>query len=462
MKPLHMSFLADVTGGKLKGDDALFQSVSTDTRGLRPGELFVALRGPNFDGNAYVEEAARKGAAGALVQKFMPLDLPQVIVTDTRVALGRLARAWRQRFDIPLIAVTGSNGKTTIKEMIASILRQRGPVLATRGNLNNDIGVPLTLFGIDEGSRAAVVEMGANHAGEIDYLATLALPTVGVVSNAGPAHLEGFGSVAGVARAKGELFTALGPAGVAVLNADDEFADMWRGLIGRRQVVSVGIDADADFFAKDIELQGGDGGVATRFRLESRAGQAEITIPFAGVHNVRNALAAAAAAWSAGATLDDIRQGLAATQTVAGRLQLRVAATGATIIDDTYNANPDSLRAALDVQRDLGGEAWLVLGDMGELGAGATGQHAAAGKLARASGVKRLLATGELSAEAVKSFGQGATWYPRAAELIDALRGEVGEGITVLVKASRSMQLEQVVDALVANANGAQRQANGG
>ncbi len=462
MTPLRMSFVAEVTGGKLHGDDVVFESVSTDTRSLQPGQLFVALKGPNFDGNTYVDKAARCGAAGALVQQTSERALPQVQVADTRLALGKLARAWRQRFDLPLIAITGSNGKTTIKEMTASILRQRGPVLATRGNLNNDIGVPLTLLELDPASSAAVIEMGANHPGEIEYLARLALPTVAVVSNAGPAHLEGFGSLPGVARAKGELFAALGPAGVAILNSDDDFADMWRGLIGRRQMLSFGLENVADFRASDIEQQVSQAGVATRFSMRSRAGNTDITIQFAGLHNVRNALAAAAAAWSAGASLANIKDGLCAAQSAGGRLQLRMGSAGCVVIDDTYNANPESLRAALEVQKTLGGEAWLVLGDMGELGADAQAQHAAAGELARAAGGARLLATGELAAAAVTSFGAGATWYPQTSALIAELRAAACTGVTVLVKASRAMRFEEVVTALVADADDAPRQANGG
>lgn len=462
MTPLRMSYLAQVTGGTLIGDDVLFESVSTDTRSLQRGQLFVALKGPNFDGNEYVAEAARRGAAGALVELATDTQLPVVKVADACSALGKLACAWRKNFDLPLIGVTGSNGKTTIKEMTASILRQRGPVLATRGNLNNAIGVPLTLLEIDEASVAAVIEMGANHAGEIDYLARLALPAIAVVSNAGPAHLEGFGSVQGVARAKGELFAALGPAGVAIINADDPFAELWRAMTGRRQQLSFGIDNGADFHASGIEQRRAGAGIATHFSLHSRAGEALIQIPFAGLHNVRNALAAAAAAWSAGASLADIESGLAQANSVAGRLQIRNSASGALVIDDTYNANPESLRAALDVQKDLRGDAWLVLGDMGELGEGALQLHAAAGEMARAAGVQRLLATGEYAAAAVEAFGAGATWYPHTDDLIAALRAEAGKGTNVLIKASRAMHFEYVVAALLDSGSGTPRQADGG
>lgn len=462
MSAVRLSHLAAVTAGKLYGEDLLFDSVSTDSRSLRRGQLFVALKGPNFDGNLYVEEAAAKGAAGALVQRRTECVLPQVEVDDTRRALGDYARSWRQNFDIPLVAVTGSNGKTTIKEMAASILRQRGPVLATRGNLNNEIGVPLSLLEIGQESIAAVIELGANHPGEIDYLARIALPTVGVVSNAGPAHLEGFGSLEGVARAKGELFAALGPADVAVYNADDRFAELWVELIGRRQKLSFGIEEQADFSAGEIDQRMTAAGIETQFRMHCVAGDCDVRLPFAGQHNVRNALAAAAAAWSAGASLDDIREGLQATSAVAGRLQIRTGYHGSIILDDTYNANPGSLKAALAVQKTMPGEAWLVLGDMGELGDGASQRHAEVGEYARAQGVRRLLASGGLTQAAVDAFGPGASWYPDIESLIAALTAEAGAGVTVLVKASRAMRFERVVDALVANAGQTPRRANGG
>lgn len=463
MTPLKMSYLASVTGGELRGADAVFRSVSTDTRTLSGGQLFVALRGPNFDGNLFVSTAAQKGASGALVQQLAgDAGLPQVLVPDTRMGLGQLARAWRQSLDLPLIAVTGSNGKTTIKEMIASIMGQRGPVLATRGNLNNEIGVPLTLLEIDPVSLSAVIEMGANHPGEIDYLARLAMPTVGVVSNAGPAHLEGFGSLEGVARAKGELFQALGPAAVAVMNADDAFAPLWRDLIGRRQMLSFGINEPADFSASDIEQQAAESGLETRFLMRSPKSEFEVALPFAGTHNVRNALAAAAASWAAGADQDDIVAGLAAARAASGRLQLRRTVAGVVVLDDTYNANPGSLAAALEVQSQLPGEAWLVLGDMGELGSSSTRRHAEAGTMAREHGVTRLLAAGKQARAAVQAFGSGGEWFEDADSLIGSLQEGVPAGAVILVKASRSMRFERVVNALLDDEARAQRKVNGG
>lgn len=461
MTPLRMSRLAAETSGRLFGEDALFNSISTDTRTLHTGQLFVAISGPHYDGNLFVEEALARGAAGALVHKRADCGLPQVQVKDTRAALGSFARYWRNQFDIPVIAVTGSNGKTTIKEMTASILRCRGSVLATRGNLNNEIGVPMTLFEISLENSAAVVELGANHPGEISYLANIVQPDVGVISNAGEAHLEGFGSIEGVARAKGELYAALGAVGVAVLNADDRFAPLWRTMVGRRQCVTFGMDKGADFMAEDVSQQVGEAGVETRFRLISKAGEADICMPFAGLHNVRNALAAAAAAWSAGAGIDDIRNGLSAASTITGRLQMHRTAAGATIIDDTYNANPGSLAAALQVQKTLPGEAWLVLGDMGELGEESAARHAEMGSYSREQGVTRLYATGELAKHAVATFGIGAQWFPDIETLSSAVGGALARDVIVLVKASRAMRFEHVVRALTSSASVPRRQVNG-
>ncbi len=458
-----MNWLAQVTGGRLHGADAVFTAVSTDTRRIENGQLFVALSGPNFDGHRFLAEATAAGAVGALAERWDDdCNLPQVVVEDARLALGQMARAWRQNFDIPLIGVTGSNGKTTVKEMTASILRQRGTVLATRGNLNNDIGVPLTLLEIEPRHSAAVIELGANHPGEIDYLAGLALPTIGVVSNAGPAHLEGFGSVEGVARAKGELFTALGPAGVAVINADDRFAALWQSMCGRRQQLRFGLDAAAEFAARDLVRESNDNGVVTRFTLQSMAGERALQIPFVGRHNVANALAATAVAWAAGASLDEIEAGLAVAKSVSGRLQLRPASGGAIVIDDSYNANPESLKAALAVQQDLGREAWLVLGDMGELGQTAAQLHVDAGLAARAAGVTRLFACGEHSRNAVDAFGEGGSWFAGPEALSAAVLKALRPNVSILVKASRSMRFENVVASLLEPSAEPQQQVNGG
>lgn len=443
--------LAQATGGELLGEDRGFTHVSTDTRSLQSGALFVALEGPNFDGHDYVAQAAGLGAAGALVARRQAVDLPQVMVADTRRALGDFARAWRDRFDIPLVGVTGSNGKTTVKQLIAAILERRGSTHATRGNLNNEIGVPLTLLELRETHAAAVIEMGANHPGEIRYLAGVARPNIGIVTNAAPAHLEGFGDLDGVARAKGELFQSLLDGGTAVINADDSYADLWRGFAAPRRVLSFGLHATADFTAEpgSLKMMRDD----TRFTMRTPDGPVAIELPLPGEHNVQNALGAAAAAWAAGAHRDDIGAGLATARGAGGRLQVKQGRQGVCVVDDTYNANPASLAAALRWTQALNMPVWLVLGDMRELGPRAALLHAEAGRQAREQGVQRLFALGDLSRHAAEAFGKGAEHYLEAAPLIESLTAELGAGLVVLVKGSRGMRMERVVAALL---NGAE------
>jgi len=436
--------------GKLDGADGAFRGVSTDSRRIRAGQLYVALRGEKFDGHDFAADAQGHGAAGCVLETRLPLQCPQVLVSDTRRALGDLARSWRKRFKVPVLAVTGSNGKTTVKEMMACIMGQRVPVLATRGNLNNDIGVPLTLFEMGREHKAAVIEMGANHAGEIAYLAGIARPTVGVVTNAGPAHLEGFGSLQGVANAKGELFQSLGPDAVAVINADDAFAPLWRELAAPRRILNFGITADADVCAGNIET--GDTG-GQRFTLITPAGERAVQLRLAGRHNVSNALAAAAACLAAGADLDLIVEGLRQAGGVAGRLQMSRAFGGASLCDDTYNANPLSLRVALETLQAMGGENWLVLGDMGELGERGPELHRQAGRDARALGVVRLFALGELTRFSAETFGEGAEHFSDVEALISGLKKALAPGVRVLVKGSRAMRMERVVQALAESAD---------
>ena len=443
MMALQLSQAAEVLDGELQGPDVRFEGVSTDSRSVEPGNLFVALVGERFDGHEYLAQAAGRGAAAAAVCREVPAELPLVRVADTRRALGRLAAFWRRRFEIPLVAVTGSNGKTTVKEMTAAILGAGREVLATRGNLNNDIGVPLTLFRLDERHRAAVIEMGANHPGEIAWLTTIAAPTVAVITNAGPAHLEGFGSLEGVAEAKGEIYSGLRPGGTAVVNADDAFADLWRSLAAPRDVLTFGLDRPADLSADWRPAGGG-----SRLSLRTPWGYAELELPLPGRHNVMNALAASAAALAAGASLDEVVQGLGGMRAVSGRLQFLAGIAGARIIDDTYNANPASLGAALEVLAATPGEHWLVLGDMGELGPGAAELHAEAGRQAAASGVSRLFALGELAGEAARAFGGHARAYRDREALLGDLREAMHGDLVILVKGSRRMRMEQVVEAL--------------
>ena len=431
--------------------DASYKSVSTDTRTLARGALFVALHGPNFDGNEFVGAALAAGAVGALVDVEQPVALPQIIVADTQAALERAGHGWREQFSMPLVGVAGSNGKTTAKEMTAAILGQIGSCLATSGNLNNHIGVPLTLLRIEATHRFAVVEMGANRAGEVAALVRIARPTVGMITNAGAEHLEGFGSIEGVARAEGEMVEGLASSATAVINADDEFAELWRKLTSAR-VVSFGLHAPADFKATDVRTTIVPEGFLTRFTLVCPLGSVPIELHMGGRHNVLNALAAAAAAAAAGASLEHIVAGLGVVRAVAGRLQLKKALSGAWIIDDSYNANPSSMRAGIEVLAELDGARWLVIGDMAELGEFAPDSHTEIGEFARAHGVERLYATGALAKLAVDSFGAGAQWFSDTQSLSRALAQDLvtaGPAVRMLIKGSRVNRLERVVDALV-------------
>jgi len=439
---------ANLLGGRLVGEDRPFGCVSTDSRTLKPGAFFVALRGPNFNGAEFVSAAAMRGAIGALVDSAVSSTLPHVVVPDTLVALQELARAWRAQFTLPLIAVAGSNGKTTTKEMTAAILSRMGPCMATHGNLNNHIGVPVTLMRLESSHRSAVIEMGANRVGDVAELMRLAQPTVGLITNAGAEHLEGFGNLDGVAKGEGETVACLDSAATAVINADDAYAGYWRGVATAGRIVTFGVHADADFKARNV-VQGIERGeFATRFMLNSPLGERLITLKAGGAHNVGNALAAAAAASAAGASLDEIVAGLADFRAVSGRLQLKPGTRGSWIIDDSYNANPSSVRAGLEVLRSLSGATWLVLGDMAELGESAEDSHAHLGGYARECGVKRLFAIGPLSTRAVETFGSGGEWFPDADSLIRRLQTELSPGITVLIKGSRINRLERAVQAL--------------
>jgi len=420
---------ARALGHALVGDDRPFEAVSTDTRTLPAGALFVALRGPNFDGADFAAAALARGAVGAIVERALTdVALPYIRVPDTLEALQLLARRWREEFSIPLVGIGGSNGKTTTKEMTAAILSRRGPCLSTQGNLNNHIGVPLTLLGLASSHRGAVI------------------------TNAGAEHLEGFGDLDGVARGEGEMVAGLEPGAAAVINADDAYAEYWRGLAARSRIVTFGVRGDADFKAQEIVQSIEGGRFATRFTLECPLGRSAIALQAGGAHNISNALGAAAAAASAGASLENIAAGLADFRAVAGRLQLKVGLRDSWIIDDSYNANPSSVRAGLDVLRTLPGPAWLVLADMAELGAHASDSHAALGRYARECGVARLFALGPESTRAVETFGSGGEWFADAGSLTRRLQGEIAPGVTVLVKGSRVNRLERVVQALLGGA----------
>jgi len=424
------------------GNDVAFSTVSTDTRSIGEGDLFVALQGDNFDGHDYLSLAQENGAVAAMVSKQLEMVLPMLKVDDTRTGLGQLSSMWRSSFGIPVVAVTGSNGKTTVKEMIAEIMAQQGDVLSTIGNLNNDIGVPLTLLRIQDHHRSAVIEMGANHHGEISYLTGLTRPDVAVITNAGAAHLEGFGDIAGVAKAKGEIFDGLNMNGTAIINADDDFASYWIDRVGARNIISFGLEQQADVTAS---WSGSD---AIKLHMQTPLGECDISLPLQGRHNVMNVLAATAAAIAMGAELEMIKAGLEGIEAVPGRLQLQQGPAGMKILNDTYNANPDSFTAAVDVLVGMPGQKWLVLGDMGELGSEDESIHAECGRVASDKGVDRLFAVGELSRHAVDAFNGQSDWFETTQQLVDQLSREwTGEG-AVLVKGSRRMHMEDVVTAL--------------
>lgn len=426
------------------GSDVWFSGVSTDSRTLKPGALFFALRGPNFDGHDHLADAQAAGAAAAVVEHGTDVTLlPQVQVADTRQALGDLASAWRRHCGTPLVAVTGSNGKTTVKEMCRSILARRGSVLATEGNLNNEIGVPLTLLRLTRQHRHAVVEMGASSAGEIRYLAGMARPDVALITNAGPAHLAGFGSVEGVARAKAEIFSGLAAQGMAIINADDPHAELWQELAGGHQQLLFGLDNNAPVSARWQATAAG-----SRVELHTPAGDVTVQLPLPGRHNVMNLLAAVSVALTLDIDLETIRAGLEGMQGVTGRMSGLLAAGGARLIDDSYNANPLSLQAAIDVLADQPARRILVIGDMGELGEEAAHLHFEAGQYARKKGIDALYSLGSLSRECSAGFGIGAQHFSELPGLLEALAAVLDSHTTVLVKGSRSAHMERVVAAL--------------
>ena len=443
-----LSEIQRATGGRLCGDDRAISGVSTDTRAVAAGQLFVALRGERFDAHDFLDQAIAAGAAALLVSDAarVPAGATALVVDDTRIALGKLAAAWRARFAIPVIAVTGSNGKTTTKEMIAAILKVHfgDAVLATRGNLNNDIGLPLTLLRLDETHQAAVIEMGMNHPGEIAYLAPLGAPSVAVVTNAQRAHLEGMGGLDEVAREKGSIYSGLAADGIAVINADDRYAAFWRQM-ARHPIRTFGIEQAADVRAVLHQH-----GLETLLELTAPEGDTEIRLAVPGRHNARNAVAAAAACLAAGVPLAAVVAGLERFSGVKGRLQVRPGLAGAVVLDDTYNANPDSVRAGIEVLATTIGRKILVLGDMGEIGEASGQYHDEIGGYAKSQGVDLLFAIGDACQQAVRNFGEGARHFTDIEKLIAAVNKEMGPETTVLVKGSRFMKMERVADAIVA------------
>lgn len=444
MLSARLSELALWLGGRVHGGDAVIAGVGNDTRALAPGMLYVALRGERLDGHAFLAQAKAGGAAAALVaQADAGVELPQLIVADPLLALGELARRHRSRMQARVIGITGSNGKTTVKTLTAAILSRIGRCHANPGNRNNEIGLPLAVLDLTAEHEFAVFEMGAGKPGDIAYLADIARPDIGAVNNVAPAHLERMGSLDGVAETKGALYEALPADGWAVINADDAYADTFARRVAARRILRFGLDNPADVGARVLSI-----GEQCRFRLLTPAGEGEIVLPLPGEHNIANALAAAALACAAGAPFDAIRAGLQSTTGVSGRLRLLRQAAGYSLIDDTYNANPASVGAAIRTLVSLPGEPWLVLGDMAELGPDSERLHAQIGALAREAGVARLFTVGTRSRIAAEAFGAGAAHFERREDLVAALRAALEPGVVCLIKGSRSAGMEHVLAGL--------------
>lgn len=446
LEPLSLSRVATALNGQLAGEDCTFNGVSIDSRNIVSGQLFIALAGPRFDGHDYLADVAAKGAVAALVEHpVSDVNLPQLVVRDCRVALGQLGALNRDAFNGPVAAITGSSGKTTVKEMLAAVLRVRGPALATRGNLNNDLGAPLTLLELSEEHWAAVIELGASRVGEIRYTVGLTRPLVALINNAGTAHVGEFGGPEKIVEAKGEILEGLGDGGVAVLNLDDKAFPLWAARAGTHTVLTFSLtNPEASFHAGPVST---DARGCPAFELRCKDGIEPVQLNLLGEHNVRNALAAAAAARAMGATLPEIARGLNSVQPVKGRTVSQVTAQGTRVIDDTYNANPSSVAAAVDILAGFSGRTVLVLGDIGELGDWAIEGHREVGTYARGK-VSALYAVGPLMANAVITFGEHARHFHTQAELIAALAAEQVADTTILIKGSRSAAMEHVVAAL--------------
>ncbi len=448
---MRLGAIAMWTHGRLLGghaglDQVEVTGVAIDTRKVQPGNLFVALKGERVDGHDYLREAAAMGAVAALVTRQLDSPLPQVLVDDAEAALGDVASALRAQRDVRVVGITGSNGKTTVKTLVASILSRHGRTHVSAGNCNNELGLPLSLLAMPRNTEYAVLEMGAGKLGDIAYLAAIARPDIGLVTLIAAAHLERMGSIEGVAETKGALYQALPANGIAIINADDAFASFFNALAGSRKVLRFGLDHPADVGA-DIVEQRVDG---STFVLSTPRGDAQVNLPLAGRHNIANALAASAVALALEVPLETIVAGLEQVPDVAGRLGRHLAAGGWTVIDDSYNANPGSMAAAIDTLMLAAGERWLVLGDMAELGADARALHASVGERARQRRVERLFAVGPLGVATAHAFGPGAEHFDDKPALVAALRAQLHPGVTCLVKGSRSAGMEQVVAALVA------------
>ncbi|MFQ3197558.1 MAG: UDP-N-acetylmuramoyl-tripeptide--D-alanyl-D-alanine ligase [Paraglaciecola sp.] len=454
MISVSLTWIADKVQGRILNctaniaSEILIKAVSTDTRTVGKNDLFIALQGPNFDGHKFIDQAQRSGALALIVAHKVDSDLAQILVADTKQALGLLASAVKQSVNPKTVAITGSSGKTTVKEMVAAILSRRSKVLSTKGNFNNDIGVPLTLLRLESDHEYAVVEMGANHLGEIAYTTGLVKPDVATIVNAAAAHLEGFGSLLGVAQAKSEIFNGLNKDGLALLNADSEFLTFWQEKLGHLRIQTFGTSSKADFQAQKV-VMGSNGCVD--FLLRSPHGTVPISLPLPGIHNVSNALCAAALSLEVGASLDDVKEGLQYMAQVSGRLQVKQLTSQVKLLDDTYNANVASVKAAIDLLASFAGRRVLVLGDMAELGEKARFYHQQVGQYAQQKGIDQLFSLGMLSQSASDVFAENGSHFIDKNELVLALTvclKTEKRDISILVKGSRSAHMEDVISAL--------------
>ena len=443
---VRLSQLAHMLNINWQGSDPIVNGFSTDSRNINANDVFIALSGERFDGHDYLTQAEAAGAAAAIVSRDIAATLPTLPVKDTHQALMQLAAQWRQQFELPIACITGSCGKTSTRALLQKIFSGVGPTLASEKSFNNNIGVPLTLLRLRKEHRYAVLEVGANHPGEIAELIKIIKPKVATITNAGPAHLAGFGSIEGVARAKGEIFSGLPQNGIAVINQDDAFADVWRDLKGGRQHLTFGIQESADLMASNIHL---NREFKPSFVLQTPEGHCIVQLQLLGRHSVYNALAAATCALAVGVSLDHIKQGLETGEAEVRRLNEKKGYANATIIDDSYNANPTSVAAAIDVLSHRDGTLVLVLGDMLELGSGSGEWHEKIGQQAHQAGIQHLFCVGTYSAEAAKAFGASAHHFQTKEELVQELRSILNDRVTVLVKGSNSMGMNKVVEALL-------------
>lgn len=441
---LTLNQMARLVGCEPRFDDITVTGAVIDTRQIESGNLFVALKGERVDGHDFLAQAREAGASAALVSENRDDPLPQILVKDVRKAFGQIAHSWLQQTRSKVIAITGSNGKTSVKEMVAAMLRQVGPVTSTRGNLNNDLGVPLTVCRVDREDKFAVIEMGTNHPGEIAELVRIAVPDVAIINNIAPAHLEGFGSEEGVAREKGAIYAGLAETGTAVINADMPYRELWQPLISNRKSVTFALENEADIKADYIQPEP----AGNHFMVKIEGVNHHISLPLPGMHNISNALAAIAVCRALDIPVTAMVQGLAGIKPVPHRLQLRHGTGESRLIDDSYNANPGSFQQALNTLSDFSGEHWLVLGDFGELGQDSEAIHGQMGKQAREAGVSRLLTVGDSSRLAAQSFGCGARHFEDIDTLQQYLQQELKRDVTCLIKGSRFMQLDKLADQL--------------